>query len=178
MYIEQEMDFLTISALADAFHDAIKIEAKHKGKICFMNKPTGQTFNKKSPVDSDKFKNPSQPTPPNPDHPKKNFQKDKRDHNKQTPIEKWCDYHSSPWHDTSECKARKTFLAKLSTSDLSDITLVESDPDVSTLLASTSTTPAASTTINEEGREHLFHTWIWVQNNPLHLIVDNGNQKM
>ena len=42
---------------------------------------------------------------------------------------------------------------------------------------STSTTLAASTIINEEELHNIFHTWIWVQNNPLHLIVDNGSQK-
>ena len=119
-YIQQEMEFLTVSMLTDAFHYANKLEAKQKGKIRLTNKPTCQTFNKKSPADSDKFKNPSQQTPPKPDHQKKNFYKDKRGHSKQNPTGKSCDYHSSSWHDTSECKARKTFLEKLSTFDLSD----------------------------------------------------------
>ena len=48
-----------------------------------------------------------------------NFQKDKMDHSRQAPTEKWCDYNSSAWHDMLECKARKTFLEKLSTFDLS-----------------------------------------------------------
>ena len=68
-------------------------------------------------------------------------------------------------------------MEKLSTSDFLDRTLVESDPDASTLLASTLTTPIASTIVDEEEREHLFHTQMWVQKNPLHLIVDNGSQK-
>ena len=58
-YIQQEMEFLIVSLLVDAFHYTIKIEAKQKGKICFVNKPTGQTSNKKSLVDSEKFENPS-----------------------------------------------------------------------------------------------------------------------
>ena len=44
-------------------------------------------------------------------------------------------------------------------------------------MTSTSTTPIASTIIDEEEWECLFHTRIWVQNNPLHLIVDNSSQK-
>ena len=40
-YIYQEMEFLTISTLSDAFHYAIKLESKQKGKIRFANKPTG-----------------------------------------------------------------------------------------------------------------------------------------
>ena len=74
---------------------ANKIEAKHKEKTHFANKPTGQTSNKKSPDDSHKFKNHSQSTPPKPNHQKKNFKKEKRDHNKQAPTGKWCDYHIS-----------------------------------------------------------------------------------
>ena len=62
-YIQQEMEFLTISTLADAFHYTSKLEAKKKGKARFTNKPSGRTSDKKSPADSDKFKNPSHPTP-------------------------------------------------------------------------------------------------------------------
>ena len=94
------MDFLTVSTLAGAFHYAIKIEAKQKGKARFTNKQTGQTSDKKSSIDSKNSRNPSQPRPPKPDHQKKNFQKDTRYRNKQAPIRKWCDYHNSTWHDT------------------------------------------------------------------------------
>ena len=68
LHIQQEMEFLTFSMLANAFHYANKLEAKKKGKIHFANKPIGQTSDKKSPSDSDKFKNLSQPTSPKPDH--------------------------------------------------------------------------------------------------------------
>ena len=101
-YIQQEMEFPTIITLANAFHYANKLEAKQKGKSCFANKPTSRTSDKKSLVNSDKFKHPSQPTSPKLDHHKKNFQKDKKDHSKQAPIGKWCDYHNLAWHDTSE----------------------------------------------------------------------------
>ena len=56
-YINQEMEFLTVSTLVDAFHYTNKIEAKQKGNIHFTKKPTGQTSDKKSPANSDKFKN-------------------------------------------------------------------------------------------------------------------------
>ena len=39
-YIQQEMAFLIVSTLADAFHYASKLEAKQKGKAHFLNKPT------------------------------------------------------------------------------------------------------------------------------------------
>ena len=141
---------MTISMLQDAFHYASKLEAKQKGKACFVNKPTGRTSDKKSPADSCKLKNSSQPTPPKPGHHKKNFQKNKKGHSKQAPTGKWCDYHNSAWHDMLEYKAQKTILAKLSTSDLTEKTLVESNANTSTLSASMSTTPTASTIVDEE----------------------------
>ena len=38
LYIQQEIDFMTISMLVDAFHYANKPEAKQKGKARFVNK--------------------------------------------------------------------------------------------------------------------------------------------
>ena len=58
------------------------------------------------------------------------------------------------------------------TSNLPYRTLVESDLDASTLLPL-----IASTIMNEEERECLFHTQIWVKNDPLRLIVDNISRK-
>ena len=76
------MEFLTVCTLANAFHYANKIEVKQARNSHFMNKPTGRTSDKKSPTGFDKFMNPSQSTPPKPDHQKKNFHKEKRDHKK------------------------------------------------------------------------------------------------
>ena len=72
-YIQHEMEFLTVSTLANAFHYASKIEAKQKGKSHFVNKPTGRTSDKKSLSNSNKFKNPSQLTLPKLDHQNNNF---------------------------------------------------------------------------------------------------------
>ena len=72
-YIHQEMDFLTVRMLSDAFDYENQIEAIKKGKIHIMKKPTGPTSDKKFSADSDKFENPSPQNPPKPDHQKKNF---------------------------------------------------------------------------------------------------------
>jgi len=72
-YIHQEMDFLTVIMLSDAFDYENQIEAIKKGKIHITNKPTCPTSNKKFLVDSDKFKNPSPQNLPKPDHQKNNF---------------------------------------------------------------------------------------------------------
>ena len=56
------------SMIADTFHYANNIEAKQKGKIRFVNKPTSQTSENKSSVDSDKSKQTSQPTTPKLDY--------------------------------------------------------------------------------------------------------------
>ena len=70
-YIQQGMEFMTVITLVDAFHYTIKLESKQKGKTRSANKPIGRTSDKKSLVDSNKLKNPSQPTPPKPDHQQK-----------------------------------------------------------------------------------------------------------
>ena len=129
------MEFLTVSMLAYEFHYANKLKSKKRGKPCFVTNPTSRRFNKNSLADFDKSRNPSQPNLPNPDYHKKHSQKEKREHRKQSPTEKWRDYHNSSWHDMSECKSQKTFFEKLSTYDLSDKSMVESDLDTSTLLA-------------------------------------------
>ena len=72
-YIQQEMEFLTVSILADAFHYANKLEEKQKGNARFTNKPTGWTFDKKSSVDPEKSKHSSQPTLPKHDYHKNKF---------------------------------------------------------------------------------------------------------
>ena len=72
-YIHQEMDFLTVRMLLEAFDYENNIEAIKKGKIHITNKPTFPTSDKKFSTDSDKFENPSPHNIPNPDHQKKNF---------------------------------------------------------------------------------------------------------
>ena len=59
LYIQQDMESLTTNTLPYAFHYASKLGSKKKGKACFMTKSTGQTSDKKSPVDSDKSRHPS-----------------------------------------------------------------------------------------------------------------------
>lgn len=78
------------------------------------------------------------------------------------------------WHYTSEYKARKTFFGKSV-----DIRRVRQN---SGRIWPRSNDPFDididhSSSLDEEDWELLFHTQIWVQNNPLHLIVHNGSQK-
>ena len=160
LYIQQEMEFMAVSMLADAFHYASKLEAKQKGKACFATKPIGQTSNKKPPTDSDKSRQPSQMNMPKHNHGNMNFYKYKRDHSKQPPTGKCCDYHNSSWHDTFECKYRKIFLAKLSISDFFDKNLVELEPKSSNLLTSTLIALTASIIVDEEEQESMFHRQI------------------
>ena len=72
-YIHQEMDFLTVKMLLEAFDYENNIEAIKKGKIHITNKATCPTSDKKFSADSDKFENPSPQNLPKPDHQKKNF---------------------------------------------------------------------------------------------------------
>ena len=59
LYIQTEMEFLTVSILMDAFHYYSKIESKQKGKSHFATKPIGRTFNNKLSSDSNKSRHPS-----------------------------------------------------------------------------------------------------------------------
>ena len=54
-YIQQEMEFLIVTTIMDAFYYTSNIESKQKGKPDFTNKPTGRTSHKKSLANSDKF---------------------------------------------------------------------------------------------------------------------------
>ena len=83
LYIQQEMEFLNIGTLTDAFHYSNKLENKQKGKSRFTTKLTRRTFNRKSRSDFDKLGKPSQRTPPKKDHGKNKSRKYKRERRKQ-----------------------------------------------------------------------------------------------
>lgn len=137
-YIQQEMEFLTVklSRMHSAMLASLKQSRKEKNASRLSQHDDHSTRSlRRQPI----------PTSSNAHLTRlrlskirvRDSQRDKRECSKQPPAEKWCDYHHSSWHDASECKARKTFLAKLSTSNLTDKAVVESDSESSTLLAST-----------------------------------------
>jgi hypothetical protein len=95
-YIQTEMDFLDISVLGVAYRYAVKIEQKfkHQNKWEFAS-----TNPQQSKYDKD---NPNKQSPENQSKP----QEKKGHRNTKKDIEKWCDFHKSPWHNTDECLSK------------------------------------------------------------------------
>jgi hypothetical protein len=97
---------------------------------------------------------------------------------------KWCEYHKSPWHNTDECRSKKSLVAELKASESEVDSDSESNPEggkqiidvePSAMVATTKVRPSEPEE-PEEG-ERLFHSQMWVKGALIHFIVDNGSQK-
>jgi hypothetical protein len=93
-------------------------------------------------------------------------------------IRKWCEYHKIPWHNTEECRSKKSLMDELKASN----SKVDSDSesnleggkqiiDVEPSATITTTKVQPSEPEEPEEGEHLFHSQMWVKGAPLHFIV-------
>jgi hypothetical protein len=176
------MEFLDNASLGVAYRYVVKIEQKFKqkrrefGSANSSHPKQGKVGpnpqNKGHRKDGHSQENQSKPQP------KKGNEKSKKD------IGKWCEYHKIPWHNTEECRSKKSLVVEMKAFESEVDSDSESNPErgkriidvePSATVATTKVQPSEP----EEPKEGecLFHSQMWVKGILLHFIVDRGSQK-
>jgi hypothetical protein len=100
---------------------------------------------------------------------------------------KWCEFHKSSTHNTSECRAKQSLKAELKDSELDACSDSKSEPDKGNekgkqIIDAVPNATVATMKIQKEELEDpkeaecLFHSKMWVKGSPLQLIVNSGSR--
>jgi len=101
---------------------------------------------------------------------------------------KWCEFHKSSTHKTSECRAKKSLVVELKALKSYACSNFESKPNKGNekgkqIIDAKPNSSVATTNIKKEEpedpdeEESLFHSQMWVKGSPLQFIVNSGSQK-
>eukprot|EP00253_Pinus_taeda_P027104 PITA_27104 len=182
-YIQEEIEFFNISSLGTTNRYAVKVEQTFKQKKRDFGSANPKQ-GKGAPKPQKKGQSQGGATQDNLPklQPKNSAAKSKKD------TRKWCEFHKSSMHNTSECRAKQSLVAELKVSKSDACSNSKSKPDKGNDKGKhiidadpNATVATAKIQKNEledpEEEEHLFHSQMWVKGSSLQFIVDSWSQK-